>query len=413
MSDPATFKAVWNCCRMPGSRRIPRHGEDGHLTRGPCDRRIVVDERGGDYDTVTKVLKHSFRDQEDEMHTTLDSTDPTAKALPRRHAVVVGGGLAGMLAARVLADHFDGVTLLERDRFTETPAARKGLPQGRHVHVLLERGRGAMERFLPGLTGELVRAGEKPLDATRDVAWMNPYGWYVRFPGDLLLLASTRDLIDWGVRGRVAALPNVRIHQEADVAGLIRGPGDGARVAGVRLRSRTADAEVDRGGAELAADLVVVANGRNSRLPEWLTAWGTSRRRRRWSTPSRATPRGSTARPRSSSPTGRPCTSSRPRRATHAGASSPRSRGALARLAGRRRRPLPAHRRGRLPRGARTLRIPDLYEAIRDAEPLGPIVGYRAPRTACGTTSARDAGRRGWSRSGTRSVPSTRSTAKG
>ena len=77
---------------------------------------------------------------------------------------------------------------------------------------------------------------------------MSPYGWYVRFPGELLLLTSTRDLIDWGVRGRVAALPNVRIHQGADVAGLILGPGDGARVAGVRLRSRAADAEVDRGG---------------------------------------------------------------------------------------------------------------------------------------------------------------------
>ena len=61
-------------------------------------------------------------------------------AVPRRrHAVVVGGSLAGMLAARVLSDHFDIVTLLERDRFPETPAARKGLPQGRHVHALLER----------------------------------------------------------------------------------------------------------------------------------------------------------------------------------------------------------------------------------------------------------------------------------
>src|SRR4029077_2280688 len=98
----------------------------------------------------------------------------------RRHAVVVGGSLAGMLAARVLSDHFDGVTLLERDRFIESPAARKGLPQGRHAHVLLERGRGAMERLLPGLTAELVRAGAEPLDATRDVAWLNPYGWYVR-----------------------------------------------------------------------------------------------------------------------------------------------------------------------------------------------------------------------------------------
>jgi 2-polyprenyl-6-methoxyphenol hydroxylase-like FAD-dependent oxidoreductase len=179
-----------------------------------------------------------------------------------------------MLAARVLSDHFDGVTLLERDCFAETPTARKGLPQGRHVHVLLERGRRAVERFLPGLTGELVRAGAEPFDFTQDVAWMNPYGWYVRFPDDFLQLGSTRDLIDWAVRGRVAALPNVRIQQGADVSGLIRGPGDGGRVAGVRLQSRTADAEVDRGGAELAADLVVVADGRNSRLPEWLTALG-------------------------------------------------------------------------------------------------------------------------------------------
>ena len=196
-------------------------------------------------------------------------------AVPRRrHAVVIGGSMAGMLAARVLSDHFDDVTLLERDRFPETPAARKGLPQGRHVHALLERGRGAMERFLPGLTGELVSAGAQPLDPTRDVAWLNPYGWYVRFPSDLLLLASTRDLIDWGVRGRVAALTNVRIHQGAEVVGLIRRPGDGDRVAGVYLRSRTAAAGVDRGGAKLAADLVVVADGRNSRLPEWLTALG-------------------------------------------------------------------------------------------------------------------------------------------
>jgi flavin-dependent dehydrogenase len=179
-----------------------------------------------------------------------------------------------MLAARVLADHFDDVTVLERDCFPKTAAARKGLPQGRHAHGLLDRGRGVLDRFLPGLIGELVRAGAQPLDATHDVAWMSPYGWYVRFPDKLLILTSTRDLIDWGVRGRVAALPNVRIRQGVDVAGLILGMCDRGRVAGVRLRSRTAEAEVDRGGGELAADLVVVAVGRNSRLPEWLSALG-------------------------------------------------------------------------------------------------------------------------------------------
>ena len=61
-----------------------------------------------------------------------DAADPSA-APGRRRAVVVGGGLAGMLAARVLSDHFDAVTLLERDRFPESPAARKGLPQGRQT----------------------------------------------------------------------------------------------------------------------------------------------------------------------------------------------------------------------------------------------------------------------------------------
>ena len=192
----------------------------------------------------------------------------------RRRAVVVGGSLAGMLAARVLSDHFDDVIVLERDRFPGTATARKGLPQARHAHALLERGRGVMERLLPGLTEELVRAGAELMDATRDVATMCPYGWYVRCSGGPTLLGSSRDLIDQGVRGRVAAIPNVRIRQGVDVDGLIREPGDGSGVVGVRLRARPAGHGADRMREELAADLVVVADGRNSRLPDWLTALG-------------------------------------------------------------------------------------------------------------------------------------------
>jgi 2-polyprenyl-6-methoxyphenol hydroxylase-like FAD-dependent oxidoreductase len=192
----------------------------------------------------------------------------------RRHAVVVGGSMAGMLAARLLSDHFDNVTLLERDRFPETPSARKGLPQGRHAHALLARGRGVLERLLPGVTGELVQAGAELIDATRDVEWLSPYGWYIRFPGELKVLASSRDLIDWGVRGRIAALPNVRIRQGVDVTGLIRGPGREASIAGVRLRIRSTCLAPDEGAAELAADLVVIADGRHSRLPDWLIALG-------------------------------------------------------------------------------------------------------------------------------------------
>jgi 2-polyprenyl-6-methoxyphenol hydroxylase-like FAD-dependent oxidoreductase len=200
------------------------------------------------------------------------SNAPVLSVIPhRRHAVVVGGSLAGMLAARVLSDHFDLVTLLERDQFPETPAARKGLPQGRHAHALLERGREVLERFLPGLAEELVRAGAELIDATQDVAWLNPYGWYVRRPGDLRMLACSRDLIDWSVRSRVAALPNVRIRQGVDVTGLIHRLGG---VAGVRIRARTAGPEAKRSATELSTDLVVMANGRSSRLPDWLFAMG-------------------------------------------------------------------------------------------------------------------------------------------
>src|SRR5262245_48585324 len=94
----------------------------------------------------------------------------------RNHAVVIGGSQAGMLAARVLADHFDAVTLLERDHLPEGPAPRRGLPQGRHGHALLECGRRIVERLLPGLTGELVRAGAELMDFTSDFAWLAPAG---------------------------------------------------------------------------------------------------------------------------------------------------------------------------------------------------------------------------------------------
>jgi hypothetical protein len=126
------------------------------------------------------------------MHATLGSTDPTAKALPRRHAVVVGGSMAGMLAARVLADHFERVTVLERDHLPDTPSHRKGLPQARHVHVLLERGRMALERLLPGLTTDLLAAGARLLDNSGDLATLTPFGWGLRFRSGLQLLACSR-----------------------------------------------------------------------------------------------------------------------------------------------------------------------------------------------------------------------------
>lgn len=56
------------------------------------------------------------------------------------HAVVLGASMGGLLAARVLADFYQTVTVVERDTLPDDPANRRGVPQGRHVHALLTRG---------------------------------------------------------------------------------------------------------------------------------------------------------------------------------------------------------------------------------------------------------------------------------
>jgi 2-polyprenyl-6-methoxyphenol hydroxylase-like FAD-dependent oxidoreductase len=189
------------------------------------------------------------------------------------HALVIGGSMAGMLAARVLADHFKRVTIVERDRFTEEgPVPRKGVPQARHVHALLKRGRITLERHFPGIGEELVAAGAPSLDMAKDIAWLNPAGWGVRFPSDLGFVAFSRDLLDWHVRRRLAAgYDGVRLLKGYDVTGLIPDAA-GTGVAGVRVRTRNRTG--GSGGEKLRADLVVDATGRASRAPEWLEALG-------------------------------------------------------------------------------------------------------------------------------------------
>ncbi|MYS75938.1 NAD(P)-binding protein, partial [Streptomyces sp. SID5926] len=79
-----------------------------------------------------------------------------------RRAVVVGAGLAGMLAAAVLADAgVAEVVVLDRDELPDGPRRRRGLPQGRHAHLLMPGGLAAMEEIVPGasLGKRLLAAG--------------------------------------------------------------------------------------------------------------------------------------------------------------------------------------------------------------------------------------------------------------
>jgi 2-polyprenyl-6-methoxyphenol hydroxylase-like FAD-dependent oxidoreductase len=186
-----------------------------------------------------------------------------------KHAVVLGASMAGLAAARVLADVYERVTVLERDALPATAAHRKGVPQSHHAHGLLAAGRVALEELFPGLTDELVANGALSGDLQAQSRWSNQGLRLCPGPSGLQGIALSRPLLEGSIRERVRALPNVWVVDRCVAAGLVGSP-DGRRVCGVRVLRR-ADSSAEE---VLEADLVVDATGRGSRSPLWLEALG-------------------------------------------------------------------------------------------------------------------------------------------
>lgn len=186
------------------------------------------------------------------------------------HAVVVGAGLSGLLAAHVLARRFERVTVIERDGLADGPPAfRPGVPQSRHVHILWSRGMAALEELMPGLVTGLEAAGGAVVGAPEQMRWLSPARWFTGVRGTPWLSVS-RELLDTTLRRRVVADgSSVTVLDRHEVTGLLPKPGGGA-VGGVKVRERGAD------GKEFTvhAGLVVVAAGRSSRTADWLSELG-------------------------------------------------------------------------------------------------------------------------------------------
>ncbi|WNV76670.1 FAD-dependent oxidoreductase [Geodermatophilus sp. DSM 44513] len=182
------------------------------------------------------------------------------------HAVVVGAGMAGLLAAAVLADHVDRVTVVERDRLPDGAQPRRGVPQGWQVHALLARGLVGLERVFPGFGQDLQDAGAVPVRLPGDVLVLGRAGWIDRRAPGWLSLSASRPLIEATVRRRLLELPGVSIVDGCRVTAL-RACDDGRAVRGVVLRG-------DGGAATVDADLVVDASGRGTRTPTWLAGLG-------------------------------------------------------------------------------------------------------------------------------------------
>ncbi|MFF5227876.1 FAD-dependent oxidoreductase [Dactylosporangium sp. NPDC000521] len=187
---------------------------------------------------------------------------------PSTQAVILGASIAGLLAARALSDTFGTVTVIDRDDLTGT-GPRKGVPQGRHAHMLFAKGREVIEDLFPGITGELVAAGALTVDVHAGFAWHNGPNALARAASDLVVLAVSRPALEDHLRARVGRLPGVTVRGGLEATGLLHEDG-----AVVGVRAVPAGAGPGAPAEELRADLVVDATGRGNRGTTWLTELG-------------------------------------------------------------------------------------------------------------------------------------------
>ncbi|GAA4473736.1 NAD(P)/FAD-dependent oxidoreductase [Phytohabitans houttuyneae] len=180
------------------------------------------------------------------------------------HAIVLGGGWAGMLAAHALSRHLDTVTVVERDTLPDGPEHRKGLPQARHCHLLWSGGARIVEELLPGALDRLDAAGARRIGVHKDLVTLTAHGWQHRFEAAQYAVMVSRPMLDFVIREQIMALGRVLLRQGVEAVRLL---GDARRITGAEVRTVH-----DGTTEELTADLVVDATGRGSRLRHWLAA---------------------------------------------------------------------------------------------------------------------------------------------
>jgi 2-polyprenyl-6-methoxyphenol hydroxylase-like FAD-dependent oxidoreductase len=292
-----------------------------------------------------------------------------------QHAAVIGASMAGLLVGRVLSDHFERVTIIERDYFSTRVEARKGVPQGRHVHGVLNKGASILTEFFPELFPALLAGGSSDADMVADVHWHHFGEWKAQFPSNTTVYIQSRPFLEEHVRGCLTARENVRFIDGCEVTRLCAN-GDHTSITGVQLRHRNGAQSEEA----LSADLVIDASGRGSQAPQWLTSLGYARVKevsvkvdvgyasRVYRRPSQLPSDWKALLIYPRAPEGK-----------RAGLILPIEGDAwMVTLAGWLRDYPPDDETGFL-EYARSLPMPDLYEAIKNAEPLTPIATHKFP----------------------------------
>lgn len=177
--------------------------------------------------------------------------------LKKNHAIIVGAGIAGLLSAKVAAQYFTRVTLVDRDVFPENIEPRRGVPQAVHLHVLLLRGLRILQEFFPTIERDLLQQGAVPIDWGQDTLWMNPCGWVPRFTSGVVTYNCSRWMLEHSVREKVFAASNIEVLASSEFQEFIFD--NNRHVKGICIQQNGEKKSIE-------ADLVIDACGKNSRV---------------------------------------------------------------------------------------------------------------------------------------------------
>ncbi|MDA1049715.1 MAG: hypothetical protein O3C40_04435 [Planctomycetota bacterium] len=291
------------------------------------------------------------------------------------HAVVIGGSMGGLLAGRVLSDFFENVTIVERDEIGDSALPRKSVPQGNHVHTIYGGGARVIERMLPGLFEQMVREGATECDFSKGLVWYHQGVWKMRVDTGLTSFWQSRPFLESHVRRHVRKIPNVKIVECCDAESLLTNE-DKSQVTGILVTHRNDGNRSE----ELTADLVVDAAGRGSKTPAWLEELG-------YQKPEETTVGIDLA--YASRIYERPDDSTRDWTVMGLFPTPPHNKrvGYIFPIEGQRWVVSAVGYLGDHPPDdeeeflafAKSLELPDFYEAIKDAKPLTPVITYRYP----------------------------------
>ncbi len=188
-----------------------------------------------------------------------------------KQAIIIGGSIAGLSAARALSPYYEKVIIIERDENPDTYKPRKAAPQSHHVHLLLRRGEIALNALFPGLSDELLSCGAARIDSSQDIRWHHYGSWKLHYDSGLKIMVQSRPLLEQLIRERIKGLDNLEYYYGYQVKNLNLSA-DGHSIAGVNIEKMADRSEI----ISLNSDLLIDASGRGSKTPQWLQELGFS-----------------------------------------------------------------------------------------------------------------------------------------